>query len=148
MTPTKHGLYSKYRSALIAEELEEAHKHERLEVMEQTAYLLAAILAFWTKQSWVQQAAMAQPVAAVAGKLASIFETYEKLTNPEMRTSRINATVDLNINDFSAMTEEQLKIKAAEAARRAQELANSNGSLPDRVAARRDREGSGAEEKS
>jgi len=49
-TPVKHGLFSKFPQAVAAQHLKAARQAERLDILDKTISLLAAILSRWVEE--------------------------------------------------------------------------------------------------
>jgi len=93
-TPVKHGLYSKYPEAIAARHLEAARNADRLDILRSTITLLAGILSRWTEQGIAFNVEHYQATCTLSGRLTAAISEYEKLTNPELRTGRLQLTYE------------------------------------------------------
>lgn len=99
-TPVRHGLFSKFPQAVAAQHLEAARQVQRLDILDKTISLLAAILSLWVENGTLFEVKNAQATCALVGRLTSAVETYEKLTNPALRSGKLQLTHDYqNLSD-------------------------------------------------
>ena len=105
-TPVKHGLYSKFPQAVAAQHLEAAQQVQRLDILDKTISLLAAILSLWLEEGILFDVKNAQATSALIGRLTTAVESYEKLTNPELRSGKLQLSHDYqNLSDAELIAE-------------------------------------------
>lgn len=104
-TPVKHGLYSKFPDAMAAGHLEAARNADRLDILRNTVSLLAAILSRWTEQGIAFNVEHFQATCTLSGRLTQAISEYEKLTNPELRSGKLQI-------DFGSLSDEELIVEA------------------------------------
>lgn len=105
-TPIKHGLYSKFPQAVAAQHLDAALKVQRLDILDKTISLLAAILSRWVEEGTCFEIKYSQATCALVGRLTSAVETYEKLTNPDLRSGKLQLSHDYhNLSDAELIAE-------------------------------------------
>jgi len=87
----KHGLYSKYDSpeAKARGHIEAAKRLSAIQILEQTIPVAAGILSLWMETSLAFDTDNYAATTALIGRITKAVSSYEKLTNPEMRTGKL-----------------------------------------------------------
>ncbi len=91
-TPIKHGLFSKYPDAIVGGHMEAAKLVSQVQSLSETIPVLVAILSLWVERGIVFSPKHYLATCTLMGRLTTAVETYEKLTNPELRTRRMEHT--------------------------------------------------------
>lgn len=114
-TPIKHGLYSKYPDAVAGEHMDAAKRLTALASLQKTVPVLVAIMSLWVEKDIVFAPSNYLATCSLMGKITDAVETYEKLTNPELRTGRLQITHDFkDKSDEDLVNETQELIAEAE----------------------------------
>ncbi|MHB9052873.1 MAG: hypothetical protein ACYC5F_02630 [Thermoleophilia bacterium] len=103
-TPVKHGLYSKFPEAVAAEHLKAAMNTDRLDILKSTIALLAGILSRWTEQGISFDVEHFQATCTLSGRLTKAISEYEKLTNPELRSGKLQLNYE-HLSDAELIAE-------------------------------------------
>ena len=93
-TPIKHGLFSKYPDAIVGAHMEAAKQVNAIETLRRTIPVMAATLSLWVERAIMFAPSNYLATCTLMGRLNQAIETYEKLTNPELRTGKLVVTHD------------------------------------------------------
>lgn len=102
-SPIKHGLYSKYENPEARGHIEAAKRLPAITILEQTIPMAAGLLSFWMETGIAWDNECYQATTALIGRLTKAVESYEKLTNPELRTGKL-----IIEHDYHEMSDQDL----------------------------------------
>ena len=102
-TPIRHGLFSKYPDAIVGAHMEAAKQVNAIETLRRTIPVMAATLSLWVERAIMFAPSNYLATCTLMGRLNQAIETYEKLTNPELRTGKL-----LVQHDYKNMSDEEL----------------------------------------
>lgn len=119
----RHGLYSRYENPNAVSHIEAAKNLSAVQTLEQTIPVMAGILSLWMETGIAFDSESYLATTALLGRLTRAVESYEKLTNPELRTGRLihehnyrEMSVEDLANEISELHQEANDILSAAAA--------------------------------